>query len=84
MDRPDDQFRRMSVSRLKDFLSKRNVPSTGKRRNELETLARKAANVYPVKEECDHTESERKRRCVRAADGSVRDLNGRVVTWTKD
>ena len=48
MDQPDDQFRRMSVSRLKDFLSERNVPTTGKRRNELETLARKAANVLPL------------------------------------
>ena len=76
----------MSVSRLKDFLSERNVPTTGKRRNELETLARKAANVYPMREECDHAhaESERERRRVRTADGSFHDLNGRVVKWTKD
>ena len=76
----------MSVSRLKDFLSERNVPTTGKRKNELETLARKAANVYPVREICyhAHADSERKRRCVRTADGSVHDLNGRVVLWTKD
>ena len=71
----------MSVLRLNDFLSERNTPTTGKRRNELETLARKAANVYPVREKCDHahTKSERERRCVRTAGGSVHGLNGRVV-----
>ena len=79
-----ESFKNMTVPQLKKFLVERGVPCTGKRRRELENLAEKAAKVYPVLEECDHEASERKRRRVSTADGSVRDLNGKAVAWTRD
>ena len=74
----------MTVQQLREFLNSRGVPNAGKQRQELETLARKADEVYTAREECDRAESEKKRRCVRAHDGSVRDLNEKTVAWTKD
>ena len=79
-----DEFQGMTVPQLREFLNSRGVPNSGKRRQELETLARKANEAYTAREACDRAESERKRRCVRELDGSVRDLNGRTVAWTKD
>ena len=52
-----ESFGNMTVPQLKKYLSERGVPCSGKRRRELESLAEKAAKVYPVLERCDHEAS---------------------------
>lgn len=77
-------FERMTVPQLKAFLTKRGIPCNGKRKSELESLAKKSVSMYDVIEPCDREESAKKRRRVTGADGSVRDLNDKFVTWKDD
>ena len=84
MEGPSRNFDRMTVPQLKAFLTERGVPSHGKRKSELLSLAVKAGESYGVLEACDREESGRKRRRVSMADGSTRDLNEKLVTWKAD
>ena len=77
-----DDLTKKTVPELKKILSQRGVSTTGKRREELLTLARKAVELYDAREECDHEDSERKRRRVIHDDGTIVDLHGKTVTWT--
>ena len=77
-------FRGMQVGQLKNYLTGRGIPNKGKKKDELVELAVRAQGKYELLEKCDHVESERKRRRVERVDGTVIDLNDRVVTWTKN
>ena len=75
---------RMTVPQLRSFLTERGIPCHGKRKHELESLVKKAAGTYRVIEPCDREESGKKCRRVTAVDGSLRDLNDKLVTWKTD
>ncbi|XP_002739421.1 uncharacterized protein LOC100369686, partial [Saccoglossus kowalevskii] len=77
-------FSRLRVPDLKKYLTDRRIPCAGKKKNELVELAQKASGIYDVIEDCDHDESERKRRRVLNDDGTVAvNLNGKQVVWTR-
>ena len=76
-DNDHGRFRAMRVDELKNFLTQRGIPCSGKKKDELVDFAVRAEGKYEPLEACDHKELERKRHRIVENDGTM-------LTFTQD
>ncbi len=74
---PYEIYRSMKVPQLRKILADRGISHHGKWHAELVELAGEAVKTYDAIEDCDHDNSERRRRLVTDAGGTMVNLYGR-------
>ncbi len=81
---PYERYWSMKVPQLRKIWADRGISHHGKRHAELVELAGEAVKTYDAIEDCDHDNSERRRRLATDAGGTVVNLYGKQVVWMHD